>query len=73
MEGLVKCRTCYGRGYIKQYMKFIITKMEQLRIVPCPTCHSTGTVFWIDEACGRNKKRRKRQIKKLKRRNHALV
>jgi len=66
MEGLVKCRNCYGKKVIKYYSKLINnTKIREFRVV-CPKCKGFGTVSWIDEAMGRNRKRRKRQIKKPK-------
>jgi DnaJ-class molecular chaperone len=60
-EGLVKCRNCYGKRVINFYSRLVNnTKITKFRTV-CPRCKGFGTVFWIDEAVGRNRKRRKRQ------------
>lgn len=62
MEGQVKCRYCYGKKFIHQYVNFL-GNVEH-RFVKCPNCAGLGSMSWIDEIMGRNKKRRKRQWKK---------
>mgnify|MGYP002813252550 CR=1 FL=1 len=66
MEGQVKCKHCHGKKVVWQYVKFV-TRIKSHRVkLPCPQCEGRGTIFWIDEIMGRNKKRRKRQWKKPK-------
>jgi len=64
VEGLVKCRTCYGKRFIVCFAETILGNKRHVKTF-CPNCEGTGTVFWIDEVMGRNRKRRKRHLKKL--------
>ena len=59
MEGEVECKTCYGKKFILQYHHSWDGKLKLVGDI-CPTCDGTGKVLWIDEAMGRNPKRRKR-------------